>query len=97
MIIVWGCAEAQRGKLDELLRISLEHVARSREEPGCIQHGVHIDAENENRLVFFEQWADRAVLQTHFDVPESGGFVQQAKALSVGPPEIRIFDSTQVD
>lgn len=97
MVIVWGSAEAQPGKVEELLRISLEHVARSRTEPGCLQHGVHIDAENPNRLVFFEQWQDRAALQTHFEVPESGGFVQQAMTLCVGPPELKIFESEPID
>jgi len=43
-------------------------VHRSRSEPGCISHAVHVDCENPLRLVFFEQWADRAALLAHFAV-----------------------------
>jgi quinol monooxygenase YgiN len=97
MVIVYGSICAQPEHLEELLRISLEHVARSRMEPGCIRHGVHIDVEDENRLVFFEEWSDRSALQTHFEVPESNAFVQRASQLSVSAPEIQIFESKVVD
>jgi hypothetical protein len=52
-------------------QLSLEHVHRSRKEPGCISHAVHVDCENSLRLVFIEQWADRAALSIHFAVPAS--------------------------
>ena len=58
MIVVTGSATVQRDNLDEARRLSLEHVRRSREEPGCISHAVHIDCENPCRLVFIEQWED---------------------------------------
>jgi quinol monooxygenase YgiN len=35
MIIVTGTIHARLDTLDELRRLSLEHVARSRAEPGC--------------------------------------------------------------
>ena len=82
MIIVWGSMTARSDSLDELLKISLEHVHRSREEPGCLLHSVQIDVENKERLVFYEEWQDMAALQAHFKVAESGQFVQQAKQLS---------------
>ena len=96
MIIVWGCIEAKMDSRDDLLRLSLEHVHRSRAEPGCIRHSVQIDAENPNRLVFFEEWRDMPALQTHFGVPESGAFVKRAAALAVSPPEIKTFEATAV-
>lgn len=96
MIIVTGSIEAKPEHLDELLRLSLEHVARSRKEPGCLSHDVHIDAENSNRLVFFEQWADNDALQAHFVVPESGAFVQQAAQLAAGPSELNMYSAEKV-
>ena len=41
--------------------LCLEHTRRSRGEPGCEHHSVHIDAENRMRLVFFERWADQSI------------------------------------
>jgi quinol monooxygenase YgiN len=97
MVIVWGSIESLPKKLEELLRLSLEHVHRSRAEPGCISHNVHIDAENDARLIFFEQWESMADLQTHFAVPDSADFVRSASSLAVSPPIMKIFESTQIN
>ncbi|MEP5764121.1 MAG: putative quinol monooxygenase [Halieaceae bacterium] len=96
MIIVWGSIEALGGSLEEVTRLSLEHVRRSRTEPGCISHSVQADVENPSRLIFFEEWQDMVALQTHFAVPESGQFVQQVSELAAAPPDIKIFESTPV-
>jgi quinol monooxygenase YgiN len=69
MIIVTGTIHARLDTLDELRRLSLEHVARSRAEPGCLEHGVAADVNDSLRLVFFERWADRDALLAHFRVP----------------------------
>ena len=78
MIVVTGSVTARQDSFDEVRRLSLEHVHRSRSEPGCISHAVHVDCENPLRLVFFEQWADRAALLAHFAVPASRDFVKCA-------------------
>ena len=62
MIVVTGSVTAREDSFDEVRRLSLEHVHRSRKEPGCISHAVHVDCENSLRLVFIEQWTDRAAL-----------------------------------
>ena len=76
MIVVTGSVTARQETFEEARRLSLEHVHRSRTEPGCISHAVHIDCENPLRLVFIEQWADRAALAAHFAVPASRNFVR---------------------
>ena len=97
MVIVWGSIETTAAHLDEVLRLSLEHVQRSRKEPGCISHSVQIDAENPNRLVFFEEWQDQAALQLHFSVAASNEFIAQVGPLAVSAPLIKIFASTLVN
>ena len=77
----------------ELRRLSLEHVARSRAEPGCLEHGVAIDANDGLRLVFFERWADRAALLAHFRVPASRAFAAEVARLAAHPPELRVYDA----
>lgn len=59
MILVTGSVVAREDSFDDVRRLSLEHVHRSRHEPGCISHAVHIDCEDPLRLVFVEQWTDR--------------------------------------
>jgi len=95
MIIVHGAIEIDPEHWEDAMELSLEHVERSRAEPGCISHAVHIDAENPNRLVFFEEWQDMAALQTHFQVPASGEFIQKLEALATSKPEMHIFEAEQ--
>jgi quinol monooxygenase YgiN len=93
MIIIHGSIAARTETLDELLRLSLEHVRRSRLEPGCICHGVAQDAEDPLRLVFYEEWQDGAAVAAHFAVPESRAFVAEATRLAAAKPEIRLFEA----
>lgn len=93
MVIVTGSIQARPDTLDELVRVSLEHVHRSRAEPGCVSHDVHRDIEDPLRLVFVERWVDRAALLAHFAVPESGAFVRAASALADGQPEMQLYDA----
>jgi quinol monooxygenase YgiN len=94
MIIVTGSILAKAEALAELLAISLDHVRRSRTEPGCVSHAVHQDAENPLRLVFLEEWTDRAALAAHFAVPASRDFVKAARELAAAPPLINIYEAT---
>ena len=96
MIIVTGTIQARLDTLDELRRLSLEHVARSRAEPRCLEHGVAIDANDGLRLVFFERWADRDALLAHFRVPASREFVTQVARLAAHPPDILAYEATEM-
>ncbi|MBS0448216.1 MAG: antibiotic biosynthesis monooxygenase [Proteobacteria bacterium] len=96
MIIITGSLHARSADvLPELLALAREHVERSRAEPGCIEHGVAIDAEDPLRLVFFERWVDAAAIQAHFKVPASREFVQRAGTLVDRRPELAIYDATR--
>jgi quinol monooxygenase YgiN len=94
VIIITGSIVASEETVDELQRLAVVHVRRSRQEPGCLSHSVHRDVENPLRLVFFEQWADMDAVMTHFAVPESGAFVATAANLSSEPPSLELFDAT---
>ena len=97
MIVVTGSVTARSDTFDEVRRLSLQHVHRSRTEPGCISHAVHVDCEDPLKLVFFEQWADRAALLTHFAVPASREFVRALQSLAAAATTIEIYDATKID
>ncbi|HYW63230.1 MAG TPA: putative quinol monooxygenase [Bradyrhizobium sp.] len=97
MILVTGSVVARPETFDEVRRLSLEHVRRSRNEPGCISHAVHADCENPLRLVFVEQWEDRAALLAHFAVPASRDFVAALRPLASDIPMIEIYDATKLE
>jgi quinol monooxygenase YgiN len=93
MIIVTGSVQARPDRLGDVLARSLEHVHRSRAEPGCLLHTVHQDVEDPNRVVFVEHWADLDALRTHFAVPASGAFVTGLQDLVEGTPSLEIYDA----
>ncbi|RZU02633.1 putative quinol monooxygenase [Rivibacter subsaxonicus] len=97
MILVTGSLVAREGGFEQALALSLEHVRRSRLEPGCLAHAVHIDAEDASRLVFVEQWADPPALKAHFALPASRAFARAIAALAVGEPQLSVFDATSID
>jgi quinol monooxygenase YgiN len=97
MIVVTGSVTARPDSFDEVRKLSLEHVQRSRCEQGCISHAVHVDCENPLRLMFFEQWVDRAALLAHFAVPASRDFVKSLQSLTTAATTIELYDATRLE
>ncbi len=97
MIVITGAVVAKPDCVDEALALSLEHVKRSRTEPGCISHAVHRAVENPLRLVFVEEWADMAALGAHFAVPASRAFGKAMGTLASEAPVIRIYEAKRVE
>lgn len=97
MIVVTGSVTARQDSFDEVRKLSLEHVRRSRNEPGCISHAVHVDCEGPMRLVFIEQWADRAALLAHFALPASRDFVRALQPLASAATTIELYDATRLE
>jgi quinol monooxygenase YgiN len=54
-------------------------------------------AKNPLRLVFVEQWADRAALLAHFAVPASCNFVRALQPLATTATTIEIYDATRLE
>ena len=94
VIIVTGTVLGTPATIDELIRLSLEHVRRSRTEAGCVAHAVHRHVEEPLRLVFVEQWSDKDALLAHFAVPASGAFVEAAANLAAEPPGMEIYEAS---
>jgi quinol monooxygenase YgiN len=97
MIVVTGSVTAREDSLAEVRKLSLEHVHRSRGEPGCLSHAVHVDCENPLRLVFIEEWVDRAALSAHFAVPGSRDFVRALRPLASASSTLQIYDATRLE
>ncbi len=96
MIIVTGSIQARADTIDDVRRLSLEHVARSRDEPGCIEHGVTVDVNDGLRLVFFERWADMDALRAHFKMTAAREFAAEAAQLAARPPELAAYEASEL-
>ncbi len=97
MILVTGSVTAKPDTISEMTRVSLEHVHRSRKEPGCISHDVSVDAENPLKLHFTERWQDEAALKTHFAVKESRVFWRTLQSLAADPGAMAIYRSEKIE
>jgi quinol monooxygenase YgiN len=96
MILVTGSILARGDSFADVLRLCLEHVERSRKEPGCISHAVHVNCENPLRLFFFEQWADEPALRTHFAVEGSRSFVKSLTDRIVETTGTQIYSAVSI-
>ncbi len=96
MIVVTGTIMARPETVTELTAACVAHAQRSRAEPGCVSHTIHVDSENPLRLFFYEQWADRDALAAHFRVPESIDFVRAARRLAAERTGAQIFEATAI-
>ncbi|MEW5684416.1 MAG: putative quinol monooxygenase [Pseudomonadota bacterium] len=91
MLVVTGSMTARPETFEALREACLAHTRRSRTEPGCISHAVHVDCENPLRLVFYEEWTDRAALDVHFADPHANAFMRQARELSASSTRMKIL------
>ena len=96
MLIISGDVTARPHTIADMTRAALEHVRRSRLEPGCISHHVSLDAENPLRLMFFERWSDAAALKAHFAVPASRTFWKLLQDLAAEPGAMQICEAVEI-
>lgn len=103
MILVLGSVRVAAAQLPAALAHARAHCARSRAEPGCLAHQVHVEADGAaepggpQTLVFVEQWADLAALQQHFRVPASQQVVKDLGALALAAPQMTVYETQPVD
>ncbi|MBU0589972.1 MAG: antibiotic biosynthesis monooxygenase [Gammaproteobacteria bacterium] len=96
MIIVTGRVIARKDTEAAVEQLAVEHVLRSRAEPGCISHEVSRDVQQPLRFVFVERWNDMAALQAHFRMEASRKFAQSMASLCQEPPQIDIYEAAAV-
>ncbi|MBX7484034.1 carboxymuconolactone decarboxylase family protein [Qipengyuania qiaonensis] len=66
-LTIIGTLQAKPGLGGELREALEPVVAASRQEPGCINYDLHVDAGNPDRFMLYENWADQAALDRHFE------------------------------
>ncbi len=96
MLIVSRAITARPDTFETLLESSLDHVARSRRERGCISHAVHLDCEDPLRLVFIEEWADCDALTAHFRQPGREMFMTLVRDLAQTRSPLKVLETSRV-
>lgn len=84
-----GTLVARPEARDELQRILAAQVAPTRAEPGCLNYDFHVDAEDPNVFVFYENWRSQDDLDEHLRQPHLEPLFDRRGDLLARPVEIR--------
>ena len=79
----------QRGGL---ISLAATVAKPSRAESGCISYNFYEQQPTSNEFLFFEEWADQAALDSHFQTAHFKKFAEQLPELIQGKPLIRIYE-----
>jgi quinol monooxygenase YgiN len=98
MILITGAVEVGEANRAAFIAAASRHVALSRQEAGCISHGVFEDVMAPGTFVFVERWADMVAVRAHFAKDYSRAFVEMIERLAVRSTGVEIHDvaSTRV-
>jgi quinol monooxygenase YgiN len=88
---VIGTVVAKDETRDELRRLLTEQVAPSRAEAGCIRYDFHVDVDDPNVFVFYENWCSRAELDAHLKTPHLQPLFSRLEELLARPVEVRFY------
>ena len=91
MLVVTGRITARPDTFEALREAAIAHSVRSRTEPGCLRHSVHVDCEDPLTLFFYEEWSDRPALDAHFAQGGSHDFMSAVRQFSVDSTRVKIL------
>lgn len=61
---------------EALVRSELEKlIPITRDEAGCLQYDLHTDNESPTHFMFFENWENRELWQTHMNAPHLSAYL----------------------
>lgn len=63
-----------KAELEKLIPIT-------RAEEGCLQYDLHQDNENPGHFMFYENWTNRALWQTHMNAPHLAAYMAATEGL----------------
>ncbi|MFO1202553.1 MAG: putative quinol monooxygenase [Tabrizicola sp.] len=89
MYTIIGTVTARPETREELAGLLAAQVAPTRAEKGCINYDFHVDAADPCVFVFYENWIDRAALDTHLAMPHLQPLFSQLDRLLACPVDIR--------
>lgn len=76
----------------ELLKLVEELVKKTRAEDGCISYNLYTSTEDENELMFFEEWESREHLKVHAKSAHVQYYMAQKADLLERDSELKIYD-----
>jgi quinol monooxygenase YgiN len=94
MIIVSAKVTASAGKRDAFIQAAQPCIAATRKETGCILYELYASTEDADKLMYFEKWTNRDVLDKHMQSEHMKAFarVKEERGLQTGDLDVGIYD-----
>ena len=90
MIVITGAARVGEKNRAAFETVAERQVRLSRAEPGNISYSWFEDRMEPGRFFFYEEWRDRDAVDFHFAQDYCHEFMEAARRLAEGEPEIAI-------
>jgi quinol monooxygenase YgiN len=87
-----GTVVARDETREELRKILSAQVAPTRAEAGCVNYDFHVDADDPNIFMFYENWRDKADLDAHLETPHLQPLFGRLDELLARPVEIKFYE-----
>ena len=87
-----GMVVAKDETREELREILNAQIAPTRAEPGCINYDFHVDAEDPNVFMFYENWRSKDDLDAHLKAPHLKPLFGRLDELLARPVEIKFYE-----
>ena len=89
---VIGLLAAKGETREELREILAKQVGPTRAEADCVNYDFHVDADDPNVFMFYENWRSRADLDAHLDAPHMQPLKERLPALLARPVEMKFYE-----
>jgi quinol monooxygenase YgiN len=87
-----GTVVAKDETREELRKILADQVAPTRAEAGCINYDFHVDVDDPNVFVFYENWRSKADLDAHLKTPHLQPLFGRLQELLARPVDMKFLD-----
>ena len=81
----------QEGKMEQFYQLADELIENSRKETGIVTYKLFKSTENDNEVLFFEEYADQEAMQQHSKSAHFNKFMEAVKPLLAGEPRLEMF------
>jgi len=92
MIVLAAKFTGKPERRSEILRQVAAVTPPSRAEAGCITYNFYEQQPGASEFLFFEEWADQAALDGHFQTAHFQAFMKEFPELIQGAPHIRTYE-----
>jgi quinol monooxygenase YgiN len=92
MIVLAAKFTGKPERKGDILRLVATVTPPSRAEIGCVTYNFYEQQPGAGEFLFFEEWADQAALDGHFQTPHFKAFMTEFPELIQGPAHIRTYE-----